>query len=145
VWKIKPLLHPGRIAKAPSDFLNVQQSKSLTGSDDATLKPIHHADETLAAMFLAASLALLICLGSATLKAMSGEVVPIWMANGVLLAQLMVAMPPRRYFILLGGTLGFLAANLWQGESLYISCSFTGADMLEVCRVAICPECRHGR
>lgn len=28
--------------------------------------------------------------------------------------------------------MGFLGANLWVGESLYVSTAFTGADMLEV-------------
>ncbi|MCC8405542.1 diguanylate cyclase [Paraburkholderia sp. MMS20-SJTN17] len=87
----------------------------------------------LVAMLLAGSLSFLICLGSGTLKAMWGEIAPIWLANGVLLAQAMVSKGSHRYCILLGGALGFFGANLYVGESLYVSTSFTGSDMVEVC------------
>ncbi|MGF6774888.1 diguanylate cyclase (GGDEF)-like protein/PAS domain S-box-containing protein [Paraburkholderia sp. GAS334] len=115
-----------------SDSPSGQQPASFTDSPDATRTSIPRQDGPLSSMVLAASLACLLCLGSATLKAMSGEIVPIWMANGALLAQTLAAKRPRRYFVLLGGTLGFLGANLWQGESLYVTCSFTGVDMLEI-------------
>ena len=88
--------------------------------------------EQLYSVLLAGALAFLICLGSGVLKQWWGEAAPIWLANGVLVAQAMVARPRLRNRVLLGGTLGFLAANLHVGESLYVSASFTGADMFEV-------------
>src|SRR5258706_8729345 len=74
---------------------------------------------------------MLTCMVSGALKTMGGEIAPIWLTNAVLLAQLMVAPPRRWYWVLAGGTLGNLAANL-LGESLAVSMSYTGADILEV-------------
>jgi diguanylate cyclase (GGDEF)-like protein/PAS domain S-box-containing protein len=85
------------------------------------------------AMLLAASLSFLICLASGILKQWWGEVAPIWVANGVLVAQAMVVTSKRtRMLVLGGGMLGFLGANLYVGESLYVSSCFTAADMVEV-------------
>src|SRR5258707_10268507 len=68
-------------------------------------------------LLLAFVVTMLTCMVSGALKTMGGEIAPIWLTNAVLLAQLMVAPPRRWYWVLAGGTLGNLAANL-LGESL---------------------------
>ncbi len=63
---------------------------------------------------------------------MAGEIAPIWLTNAVLLAQLMAASRRRRYWVFAGGVLGNLAANLYVGESLGVSASYSSADVVEV-------------
>ena len=72
------------------------------------------------------------CLASGTLKTIAGEIAPIWLTNAVLLGQLMAAPPRRWCWVLAGGLLGNLAANLLVGESLRVSFSYSAADILEV-------------
>ena len=84
------------------------------------------------ALILALAVTTVTCLASGTLKTMAGEVAPIWLTNAVLLAQMMVAPPRQRYWVLGGGVLGNLAANLWVGESLGVSVAYSSADILEV-------------
>ncbi|MEX3840415.1 diguanylate cyclase domain-containing protein [Paraburkholderia sp. BR10879] len=74
----------------------------------------------------------LTCLASGALKTMAGEIAPIWLTNAVLLSQLMVAPPRRRYSVFAGGVLGNLAANLFVGESFGVSASYSSADIVEV-------------
>ncbi|MGF6837891.1 diguanylate cyclase (GGDEF)-like protein/PAS domain S-box-containing protein [Paraburkholderia youngii] len=74
----------------------------------------------------------LTCLASGALKTMAGEIAPIWFTNAVLLSQLMVVSRRRRYWVLTGGLLGNLAANLYVGESLGVSVSYSSADIVEV-------------
>ncbi|ADG14523.1 diguanylate cyclase with PAS/PAC sensor [Paraburkholderia atlantica] len=74
----------------------------------------------------------LTCLASGALKTMAGEIAPIWFTNAVLLSQLMVVSRRRRYWVLAGGVLGNLAANLYVGESLGVSVSYSSADIVEV-------------
>lgn len=94
---------------------------------------VHPAlDTRLGAFALAAVLAFLICLGSGAVRAVSGEVLPIWAANGVLLAQALTTRETRRLYVLTGGALGFLGADLTQGDSLYVSSSFVAANIVEV-------------
>lgn len=72
------------------------------------------------------------CLASGALKTMAGEIAPIWLTNAVLLAQMMVVPRRQRYWVLAGGVLGNLAANLLVGESLGVSLSYSSADIIEV-------------
>jgi integral membrane sensor domain MASE1 len=83
-------------------------------------------------LVLALAVTTVTCLASGTLKTMAGEIAPIWLTNAVLLAQMMVAGPRQRYWVLAGGVLGNLAANLFVGESLGVSVSYSSADILEV-------------
>ena len=48
-------------------------------------------------LLLALMVTTLTCLASGALKTMAGEIAPIWLSNAVLLSQLMVAPPRRRY------------------------------------------------
>lgn len=82
-------------------------------------------------LLLAFAVTMLTCMASGALKTMAGEIAPIWLTNAVLLAQLMVAPSRQRYWVLAGGVLGNIAANL-LGESLAVSLSYTAADILEV-------------
>jgi diguanylate cyclase (GGDEF)-like protein/PAS domain S-box-containing protein len=86
---------------------------------------------TLRALLLAFVVTMLTCILSGALKSMAGEIASIWLANAVLLGQMMVATPTRRYWVLAGGIAGNLAANL-LGENLAVSLSYTFADTLEV-------------
>jgi diguanylate cyclase (GGDEF)-like protein/PAS domain S-box-containing protein len=54
------------------------------------------------------------------------------MANAVLLAQMMVAPPRQRYWVLTGGALGNLAEDLLFGHSLGAALSYSSAGILEV-------------
>jgi integral membrane sensor domain MASE1 len=74
----------------------------------------------------------LTCLASGALKTMAGEIAPIWLTNAVLLSQLMAASRRRRYWVFAGGVLGNLTANLYVGESLWVSASYSSADIVEV-------------
>ena len=82
-------------------------------------------------LLLAVAVTLLTCMASGALQTMAGEIAPLWLTNAVLLAQLMVAPSRQRYWVLAGGVLGNIAANL-LGESLAVSLSYTAADILEV-------------
>lgn len=82
-------------------------------------------------LLLAVAVTMLTCMASGALKTMAGEIAPLWLTNAVLLAQLMVAPSRQRYWVLAGGVLGNIAANL-LGESLAVSLSYTAADILEV-------------
>jgi diguanylate cyclase (GGDEF)-like protein/PAS domain S-box-containing protein len=84
------------------------------------------------AIVLAVGVTTVTCLASGAVKTISGQIAPIWLTNGVLLAQVLVAHEGRRYFVLAGGALGNLAANLIVGESLGVSVAYSSADMLEV-------------
>jgi diguanylate cyclase (GGDEF)-like protein/PAS domain S-box-containing protein len=84
------------------------------------------------ALVLALAVTTVTCLASGTLKTMAGEIAPIWLTNAVLLAQMLVAPPRQRYWVFAGGVLGNLAANLFVGESLGVSFSYSSADILEV-------------
>ena len=86
---------------------------------------------TLRATLLAFVVTMLTCLLSGALKSMAGEIAAIWLANALLLGQMMVAAPAQRYWVLAGGIAGNMAANL-LGESLAVSLSYTFADTLEV-------------
>ncbi|WP_165979451.1 sensor domain-containing diguanylate cyclase [Paraburkholderia guartelaensis] len=74
----------------------------------------------------------LTCLASGALKTMAGEIAPIWFTNAVLLSQLMVVSGRRRCWVLAGGVLGNLSANLYVGESFGVSGSYSSADIVEV-------------
>jgi diguanylate cyclase (GGDEF)-like protein/PAS domain S-box-containing protein len=71
-------------------------------------------------------------LASRGLRAMTGQVAPMWLSNAVLLAQMIVTRREQRRWVLCGGTLGDFTANLLIGRSLHTSVSFTSADMLQV-------------
>jgi diguanylate cyclase (GGDEF)-like protein/PAS domain S-box-containing protein len=83
-------------------------------------------------LMLALAVTTVTCLASGALKSMAGEIAPIWLTNAVLLAQMMVARPRQRYWVLAGGVLGNLAANFYVGESLGVSFSYSFADIGEV-------------
>jgi diguanylate cyclase (GGDEF)-like protein/PAS domain S-box-containing protein len=87
----------------------------------------------LMVMFSVAIMAFLLVEAGGTLKAMAGEVVAVWIADGYLLGHTMAAPRQRKPFILVGGTIGLLVADLLRGEGLYASLSFTLAGMVEVC------------
>jgi diguanylate cyclase (GGDEF)-like protein/PAS domain S-box-containing protein len=82
-------------------------------------------------VMLAFAVTMLTCMLSGTLKSMADEVTAIWLANAVLLGQMMVAAPRQRYWVLAGGIAGNMLANLF-GESLMVALSYTLADTLEV-------------
>ncbi len=82
-------------------------------------------------VLLAFVVTMLTCMLSGALKSMADEIAAIWLANAVLLGQMMVVAPRQRYWVLAGGIAGNLAANL-IGESLAVSLSYTLADTLEV-------------
>jgi diguanylate cyclase (GGDEF)-like protein/PAS domain S-box-containing protein len=84
------------------------------------------------ALVLALAVTTITCLASGTLKTMAGEIAPIWLPNAVLLAQMVVAPPGQRYWVLAGGVLGNFAANLLVGDSLGVSVSYVSANILEV-------------
>ena len=87
----------------------------------------------VAAGLYACTFAFVLCLASGTLKSMGGEIVPIWIVDGYLVAHLMVTPGKRKFTVLAGGTLGILGANFWVGESVYVASSFTFAGFLEIC------------
>jgi diguanylate cyclase (GGDEF)-like protein/PAS domain S-box-containing protein len=82
-------------------------------------------------MLLAFAVTTLTCVLSVALKSMAGEIAAIWLANAVLLAQMMVASRATRRWVLAGGIAGNVAANL-LGEGLAVSLSYTLADIVEV-------------
>jgi diguanylate cyclase (GGDEF)-like protein/PAS domain S-box-containing protein len=86
---------------------------------------------TFWSVLLAFVVTTLTCILSGALKSMSDEIAAIWLANAVLLGQMMVAAPGQRYWVLAGGLAGNMAANLFD-ESLAVSLSYTLADTLEV-------------
>ena len=79
---------------------------------------------TLRATLLAFVVTMLTCLLSGALKSMAGEIAAIWLANALLLGQMMVAAPAQRYWVLAGGIAGNMAADL-LGESLAVCPSLT--------------------
>ncbi|MFM0260005.1 MASE1 domain-containing protein [Paraburkholderia sediminicola] len=83
-------------------------------------------------LLLALMVTTLTCLASGELKTMAGEITPIWLTNAVLLSQLMAAPRRQRYWVFAGGVLGNLVANLYVGESLGASASYSSADIVEV-------------
>lgn len=83
------------------------------------------------AVSLAFVVTLVTCVASGALKSMAGEIAAIWLANAVLLAQMMVVAPGQRYWVLAGGVAGNIAANLTDGN-LAVSLSYTSADIVEV-------------
>jgi diguanylate cyclase (GGDEF)-like protein/PAS domain S-box-containing protein len=86
----------------------------------------------------ATSLAFLVSRG---LRSMAGNIAPIWLSDAVLLAQLMVARPRQRYWVLAGGLLGELVANVLVGRSPWAVWVFSSADILEVLIAsAFCPS-----
>lgn len=87
------------------------------------------AGETLLLALVATALAFLTSRG---LRAMTGHIAPMWLSNAVLLAQMIVARPQRRYWVFAGGALGELIANLLVGRSLHAAFIFMSADILEV-------------
>jgi diguanylate cyclase (GGDEF)-like protein/PAS domain S-box-containing protein len=99
------------------------------GSLDAT-RPLRERS-TFWAVLLAFVLTLLTCVASGALKSMAGEIAAIWLANAVLLAQMMVAASRQRYWVLAGGIAGNLAANLLNANWA-VSLSYTLADIVEV-------------
>ncbi|SDJ58052.1 PAS domain S-box-containing protein/diguanylate cyclase (GGDEF) domain-containing protein [Paraburkholderia steynii] len=101
------------------------QAASLSPSVTAKLADVWH-------LLLALMVTTLTCLASGALKTMAGEIAPIWLTNAVLLSQLMAAPRRQRYWVFVGGVLGNLAANLYVGESLAVSASYSSADIVEV-------------
>jgi len=90
---------------------------------------------------LAGIVAFVLCLASGKLKAMAGEIVPIWIVDGYVVAHVMVASRKKKFAVLAGGILGILGANFWVGEGLYVASSFTFAGLLEICvAVALAPR-----
>ncbi|MFP3182095.1 MAG: sensor domain-containing diguanylate cyclase, partial [Paraburkholderia sp.] len=79
------------------------------------------------ALLLAFVVTMLSCRLSGALKSMAGEIAAIWLANAVLLGQMLVAAPRQRDWVLAGGIAGNLAANL-LGENLAVSLSYTFAN-----------------
>jgi integral membrane sensor domain MASE1 len=79
---------------------------------------------TFWSVLLAFVVTTLTCILSGALKSMSDEIAAIWLANAVLLGQMMVAAPRQRYWVLAGGLAGNMAANLFD-ESLAVSLSYT--------------------
>jgi diguanylate cyclase (GGDEF)-like protein/PAS domain S-box-containing protein len=101
------------------------RTASLSSSIAAGLADVWH-------LLLALMVTTLTCLASGALKTMAGEIAPIWLTNAVLLSQLMAASRRRRFWVFAGGVLGNLAANLYVGESLAVSASYSSADIVEV-------------
>jgi diguanylate cyclase (GGDEF)-like protein/PAS domain S-box-containing protein len=62
----------------------------------------------------------------------AGRVAPIWLTTPVLLAQMMVAPPRQRHWVLAGAVLANLAVRLFVGRSLGEALAFTSANILEV-------------
>jgi diguanylate cyclase (GGDEF)-like protein/PAS domain S-box-containing protein len=67
-----------------------------------------------------------------SLMTMSDDIAPVWFANAIFLAQMMVAHPRQRYWMLAGGALGNLAARLVAGESLAAIFLYSFSGILEV-------------
>jgi integral membrane sensor domain MASE1 len=65
-------------------------------------------------------------------KTMGDDIAPIWFANAVFLAQMVVAQPRQRYWVLAGGALGNFAARLIAGESLAAVFWYSFSGILEV-------------
>jgi diguanylate cyclase (GGDEF)-like protein/PAS domain S-box-containing protein len=101
------------------------QAASPSSSLTAWLADVWH-------LLLALIVTTVTCLASGALKTMAGEIAPIWLTNAVLLSQLMAASRRQRYWVFAGGVLGNLAANLYVGESLAVSASYSSADIVEV-------------
>ncbi|SIT45117.1 Diguanylate cyclase with PAS/PAC sensor [Paraburkholderia ribeironis] len=68
---------------------------------------------------------------------MAGEIVAVWLADGYLLGHLLAVPGRKKAFVFAGGFVGKLIANLIGGESLYVSLSYTGSGMIEVCTAAL--------
>lgn len=85
-----------------------------------------------AALLVALAVTALAFLASRGLRAMTGQVAPMWLSNAILLAQLIVAARGQRRWVFCGGALGDFTANLLIGRSLPVSLSFMSADMLQV-------------
>ncbi len=86
----------------------------------------------LRAMLLALAVTAGACWVCLSLKAMGSDLAPIWFTNAVLLAQMVVARPRQRYWVLAGGILGNFAARLIAGESGATLFTFTASGILEV-------------
>ncbi|MFL9922537.1 diguanylate cyclase [Paraburkholderia fungorum] len=86
----------------------------------------------LRSLLLALAATTVACLVCWSLKTVGDEITPIWFANSVLLAQMVVARPRQRYWVLAGGALGNLAARLIAGESLAALFSYSSSGILEV-------------
>jgi len=86
----------------------------------------------LRSMLLALAVTTVAYLVCWSLKTMGDDIAPIWFANAVFLAQMVVAQPRQRYWVLAGGALGNLAARLIAGESLAALFSYSFSGILEV-------------
>lgn len=86
----------------------------------------------LQSLLLALAATTVACLICWSLKTADDEIAPIWFGNSVLLAQMVVARPLQRYWVLAGGALGNLAARLMAGESLVALFSYSSSGILEV-------------
>lgn len=95
-----------------------------------TVRP-RRVTSTQWSVLLAFAVTMLTCMLSGTLRSMSDQVTAIWLANAVLLGQMMVAAPRQRYWVLVGGIAGNIVANLF-GERPAVALSYTLADTLEV-------------
>ncbi|MFL9918107.1 diguanylate cyclase [Paraburkholderia fungorum] len=89
---------------------------------------VHNLRSVLLAL-MATSLA---CMVSFALKTRDDEIAPIWLTNSILLAQIVVARPRQRNWVLAGGMLGNVAARLMAGESLAVVFSYASSGILEV-------------
>jgi diguanylate cyclase (GGDEF)-like protein/PAS domain S-box-containing protein len=106
---------------------------SASDANSETFASLTELGRSLLSSGVAALAAFSLCLISGALKAMAGEIVAVWIADGYLLGHAMAVPRARKPFVLAGGALGLLAANFWVGESTYVSMSFTLAGMVEVC------------
>lgn len=68
---------------------------------------------------------------------MAGEIVAVWLADGYLLGHLLAVPRRKKVFVVAGGFVGQLIANLIGGESLYVALSFTCSGMVEVYTAAL--------
>jgi diguanylate cyclase (GGDEF)-like protein/PAS domain S-box-containing protein len=89
------------------------------------------ASSAIRSVLLAFAVTMLTCVLSCALKSMAGQIAAIWLANAVLLAQMMVAAPRQRYWVLAGGVAGNVVANLLC-STLAVSLSYALADIVEV-------------
>jgi diguanylate cyclase (GGDEF)-like protein/PAS domain S-box-containing protein len=105
-------------------------------AERATITPSIEADRRLYHLVVATIASFCLVVVSGQLKTMAGEIVAVWIADGYLLGHLMAVPRRSKLFILAGGIIGNLAANLMGDENLYVSLSFTAAGMVEVCAAA---------
>jgi len=110
-----------------------QPAEGPTGKSQAFPAPLpaQRTRSAIGAMLLAFGVTLLTCMLSGALKSMADQIAAIWLANAVLLAQMMVAPRSKRYWVLAGGIAGNVAANLFS-QDLEVSLSYTAADIVEV-------------